>query len=195
MDIERILAMKLYNLAFALLPELKFCLFIYFNVKDAANLVVKKRNLKLRDRDLRLFHAKTSSTPSKRGNPTPAGADSTPAKKLATGSKITSESSKRPKTKSAISYQGLRASKSGVPKKGRVQTKETVKLNSKNHKENTPKDQEKKRPAVAARKAKINAVRAVGGGGGGSKQAGKKRKLESRTPESGRRSKKAKKFR
>ena len=172
-------------------------------MKDAANVVVKKRNLKLRDRDLRLYHAKpgSSSTPSKRGNPTPAEADSSPAaKKLSTGSKIFSESSKKMKTKSVSSYQGLQASKSGVPKKGRrLPTKEAaaVKSKSKNQKENTPKDRENKRPAVAARKAKINAVRAAGGGGsdGGSKQAGKKRKLESRTPESSRGSKKAKKFR
>ncbi|KAJ9707204.1 hypothetical protein PVL29_002277 [Vitis rotundifolia] len=168
--------------------------YILFKTKDAANLVVKKRNLKLRDRDLRLYHAKPSSTtPSKRRNPTPAEADISPAKKLATGSRISLESSSGLKTKSIISYQGLQASKSGVPKKGRLQTKEAVKLKSKNQKENTLKEQQKKRPAVAARKAKINAVKAAGGGG--SKQTGKKRKLDSQTPEGGRRSKKAKKFR
>lgn len=168
--------------------------YILFKTKDAANLVVKKRNLKLRDRDLRLYHAKPSSTtPSKKRNPIPAEADISPAKKLATGSRISLESSNRLKTKSVISYQGLQASKSGVPKKGRLQTKEAVKFKSKTQKENTLKEQQKKRPAVAARKAKINAVQAAGGGG--SKQTGKKRKLESQTPEGGRRSKKAKKFR
>ncbi|CBI33864.3 unnamed protein product, partial [Vitis vinifera] len=88
--------------------------YILFKTKDAANLVVKKRNLKLRDRDLRLYHAKPSSTtPSKRRNPTPAEADISPAKKLASGSRISLESSNRLKTKSVISYQGLQASKSG----------------------------------------------------------------------------------
>ena len=184
-----------YKLVFTLPYIITLISTEYFYVKDAANLVVKKRNLKLRDRDLRLYHAKPSSTtPSKRRNPTPAEADISPAKKLATGSRISLESSNRLKTKSVISYQGLQASKSGVPKKGRLQTKEAVKFKSKNQKENTLKEQQKKRPAVAARKAKINSVKAAAGGGG-SKQTGKKRKLESQTPEGGRRSKKAKKFR
>lgn len=163
-------------------------------MKDAANLVVKKRNLKLRDRDLRLYHSNPSTTPSKRRDPTPTDTHSNPAKKLATGTKVFSESSDRAKKKSVISYQGLRASKSGTPKKGRLQTKEAVKLKTKNQKEKTPKEQHNKRPAVAARKAKMNALKSAGAGG--SKQEGKKRKPENQTPESGRRfSKKAKKFR
>lgn len=156
--------------------------YILFKTRDAANLVVKKRNLKLRDRDLRLSHANSDSTPLKRKDSPAAGTGNPPAKKFAGDSRIPSRSDSLVNTKSA-SYQGLRASKSGVEKKVRSKPIEPT----------TPKSTQKgeklkvrnlKRPAVAARKAALKR-------GSASKQSGKKRKFESRTPES--QKKKAKK--
>ncbi|XP_024934958.1 uncharacterized protein LOC107430535 [Ziziphus jujuba] len=163
--------------------------YILFKTREAANLVVKKRNLKLRDRELRLYHSKQNSTPSKRRNPSsPAGkADSAALKRLAVDSR-TPGGKKAEKSSAAMSYQGMRASKSGVQKKvakssGAEKFKSNIRKGEKERKD--------KRPAVAARKAKAKAM----SDGGVSKQAGVKRKLDSRTPESSHRNKKVKKFR
>ncbi|KAK9274906.1 hypothetical protein L1049_022160 [Liquidambar formosana] len=163
--------------------------YVLFKTRDAANLVVKKRNLKLRDRDIRLSHARSDSTPSKRKNPSTAWTGNSPAKKLAFDSRSPSDSINRAKTKPSTSYQGLRASKSGVQKKVHTKITEPVKLKPKTQKAEKLKVRKTKRPAVAARKA--NAPK----GGGASNLAGKKRKLESQTPESSHRNKKAKKYR
>lgn len=159
-------------------------------------MVVKKRNLKLRDRELRVFHATKSSTPSKRSNPSSAQAANSPAKRLALDPR-TPESSKMASMKApppVSSYQGLRASKSGVQKKVRQEKRKFVRpggLNSnKSQKGVKPKERQGKRPSVAARKAKANVLK----DGGASRGAGIKRKLDSRTPESFQRNKKAKKF-
>ena len=159
------------------------------HLQEAANLVVKKQNLKLRDRELRVSHARKDSTPSKRPNPSPAEAPGAPTKRLAMDHR-TPESN----TKAPLSYQGLRASKSGVQKK--VQTRsirpgKPSNLNSKNQRGEKPlKERNGKRPSVAARKAKDR----VRNDGGASRQAGIKRKLDSQTPESFQRKKKIKKF-
>ncbi|KAA8525857.1 hypothetical protein F0562_007712 [Nyssa sinensis] len=58
--------------------------YVLFKTRGAANLVVKKHNLKLRDRDLRLYHAR--STPSKRENPL-ADTNNSSAKKFAVNSR------------------------------------------------------------------------------------------------------------
>lgn len=153
-------------------------------MQEAANLVIKKRNLKLRDRELRLYHSKQNSTPSKRRNPTSAEkADSPASKRLAIDSR-TPGGNKTINT--SASYQGVRASKSGVQKKvAKASRPDKFKLNF----QKGEKERKEKRPAVAARKAK--ALR----DGDASKHAGAKRKLDSRTPESSHRNKKVKNFR
>ncbi|KAL3499958.1 hypothetical protein ACH5RR_039051 [Cinchona calisaya] len=146
--------------------------YVLFKTRDAANLVVRRRHLKLRDRDLRLYHAKAETTPSKRKSPLPT--KTPPAKKFEMNSKFSSPENKT-NLKSAITYQGLRASKSGIQKK----TYRATKFNANAEKVPMEKQRQQKRPAVAARKAK---------------QAGIKRKLEKQTPDSSHWKKKARKF-
>ncbi|XP_020978411.1 nucleolar protein 12 isoform X2 [Arachis ipaensis] len=150
-----------------------------FDVKEAANSALKKRNLELRDRELRLSHAKADSTPSKKPKPkpSPAQAPGTPAKRKSLATTSPSSSINRSNKKSNASYQGLRATKSDFKKKAHGVEK------SKGH--------SGKRPSVAARKAKAKMLKESGS----SKQAGMKRKLDSRTPDSSFRSKKVKKNR
>ncbi|XP_059656838.1 nucleolar protein 12 [Cornus florida] len=164
--------------------------YVLFKTRDAANVVIKKRNLKLRDRDLRLSRAQSNATPSKRKSPSSAETNHSPAKKFAADSR-TPNSNNKVKTKASISYQGVRASKSGVQKKVSTKIAEPSKLKSRIQKGDLPKERKIKRPSVAARKANV----LKGGGGGASKEAGKKRKLGSQTPESARPNKKARKFR
>ncbi|KAI7994513.1 RNA-binding protein 34 [Camellia lanceoleosa] len=156
--------------------------YVLFKTRGAANSVVKKGSLKLRDRELRLCHAKPNLTPSKRKNPSPRDINGSPTKKLAVDL--------RTPTKAASSYQGLRASKSGVQKKVHAKVIEPVKLQFRTQKGEKLKERTRKRPAVAARRAN-----AMNGGGDASKQVGKKRKLECQTPGSARPSKKIRKFR
>lgn len=148
-------------------------------MQEAAKFVVKKRNLKLRDRELRLCHAKADATPSKRPNPSSAHAPSTPAKKFSVASRSPSSSNNMSKSnrKTNTSYQGLRATKSDVHNK--IQGGEK------------PKERKTKRPSVAARKAKANLVKESDL----PKQAGMKRKVDSRTPDSTLRNRKVKKNR
>ncbi|KDP36511.1 hypothetical protein JCGZ_09337 [Jatropha curcas] len=157
--------------------------YVLFKTKEAANLVLKKRNLKIRDRELRLSHSKQDSTPSKRRN---VLISDSPTKRLAMDSR-TPDRNSGSNTKASTSYQGLRASKTGVYKKVRPQTKVSFKTKSKTQ---VGEKRMEKRPAVAARKAKANAFK----DGGTSKQAGKKRKLDGRTPDSTRMKKKTKNF-
>lgn len=170
-------------------------------LQDAANLVVKKNKLKLRDRDLRLCHSRPDSTPSKRKNPMPSGHDSPSGKRLAVDSNDGTPNSSKHKVRAAsLSYQGLRASKSGVQKKVsyRPRTEEHSKSESSRQGGLEPKLRNTKRPAVAARKAKEIRLAAEGrkgkSEGGSARQMGKKRKLETRTPENSHRFKKARKF-
>ncbi|KAG5059130.1 hypothetical protein JHK87_000159 [Glycine soja] len=161
--------------------------------EEAAKFVVKKRNLKLRDRELRLCHAKADASPSKRPNPSSAHAPSTPAKRpnpsahapstpakkfsMASRSPSSSNNMSKSNRKTNTSYQGLRATKSDVHKK--IQGGEK------------PKERKTKRPSVAARKAKANLVKQSDL----PKQAGMKRKVDSRTPDSTLRNRKVKKNR
>ncbi|XWS49268.1 hypothetical protein CRYUN_Cryun13aG0149500 [Craigia yunnanensis] len=166
--------------------------YVLFKTREAANVVVKKRTLKLRDRELRLSHARPDATPSKRKSPSSAETNSNPAKKLAVDSSTPSINGSRSNAKASLSYQGLRASKSGVQKK--VHSKGTigpVKMKFKAQKSEKPKERETKRPAVAARKTKAKANK----DGGVPKQAGVKRKLDSLSPGSAYQKKKAKRFR
>ncbi|CAK9173416.1 unnamed protein product [Ilex paraguariensis] len=162
--------------------------YVLFKTRDAANLVIRKRNLKLRDRELRLYHAKSNSTPSKRKNSSLEEANNTPTKKFAPNSS-TPDGSNKVKSRADISYQGLRATKSGVQKKFHPKIIEPVNLKTKAQQVQKPKERKQKRPAVAARK--VNVLK----GSGALKQAGTKRKLDNRTPDSARRNKKTRKFR
>lgn len=158
-------------------------------MQEVANLVVKKRNIKLRDRELRLSHAGQNSTPSKRKNVAPAV--NTPSKKFAMDSRSPG-SADQSNSKSTLSYQGLRASKSGIQKKVHSGSSRSDKMmKTKVQKGEKAKIRQEKRPAVALRKARANASK----DGVAPKQLGAKRKLDSQTPDSSQRKKKAKRFR
>ncbi|OIW10674.1 hypothetical protein TanjilG_16046 [Lupinus angustifolius] len=155
--------------------------YVLFKTRDAANFVIRKRNMRLRDRQLRISHAKADATPSKRPYPSsPAGAVRTPpAKKFAMASRSPLSSDNRSNKKVNTSYQGLRASKPDVQKRTQGGEK--------------PKERLVKRPSVAARKAKVNSQK---DGAPPSKQAaGVKRKFDKRTPDSSLRPKKFQKNR
>ncbi|KAL0296347.1 UNVERIFIED_CONTAM: RNA-binding protein 34 [Sesamum radiatum] len=160
--------------------------YVLFKTKDAANFVVKKHNLKLRDRELRLSHAKPNDTSSKRKNSLQPDTNSSSAKKSAVGSR-TPDDANKVKAKANLSYQGLRASKSGTQKK--VHTRITLPAKSKSQPAMEQKSGHKKRPSVAARKEK--ALQAASA----SKLAGTKRKLGNRTPDNAGQKKKARKSR
>lgn len=195
-------------------------------MQEAANSIVNKRSLNLRDRALRLSrananasttpskrphspaarlsHGKPDATPSKRPYTPAAQAHSTPAKKFSAASKSPSSNKNGSNRKTTASYQGLRATKSDVHKKS--------------HGGEKPKERTKKRPTVAARKAKAKVQQEGGtpkqagskgtpkyagskgtpkqaGSKGTPKQAGSKRKFDSRTPDSSGRVMKAQKKR
>ncbi|BAS87426.1 Os03g0854300, partial [Oryza sativa Japonica Group] len=100
---------------------------------------------------------------------------------LTPSSKSHEGSDKTKRKASTLSYQGLRASKSGVVKKAKVSQRPSYQGKQQGRTSETGHDassQKAKRPAVAARKAK---------------QLAKKRKLDAQTPENTHRSKKAKK--
>ncbi|KAI3453384.1 hypothetical protein Pfo_010047 [Paulownia fortunei] len=160
--------------------------YVLFKTMDAVNLVLKKHNLKLRDRELRLSHAKSTGTPLKRKNSSQLETNNSySAKKLAVASR-TLDSGNKVKAK-AISYQGLRASKSGGQKK--VHTRITLPAKSKSQPATEQKFGNKKRPAVAARKEKARHA------ANASQLAGTKRKLGNQSPENAGQKKKARKFR
>lgn len=152
--------------------------------QEAVNLVVRKRNLKIRDRDLRLSYSKPNTMPSKHTNPSPFDQKNSSAKNF--GAKSTTPDSKA----KTMSYQGLRASKSGVQKKVHTKKFDALKINSRSVQVQKPKERTEKRPSVAARKAKALRIAS-----NGSKEAGgKKRKIENRTPGSSQKSKKPRRF-
>lgn len=177
------------------------------DVQEAAYSVVNKQKLQLRDRTLRLFHAKPNlaSTPLNKRNKPSTDAGHSPAKKRALDSGLrTPDSSKRATPKATVaSYQGLRSSKTGSQKKihpkGSDMKWPKSYSNSKekpvDHKRKRPEkmsERKGKRPAVANRKAvAISSKHGVAT----PKQAGVKRKSDSRTPESSHRNKKIKRFR
>ena len=152
-------------------------------MQEAANYVCRNHNLKLRDRELRICHAKSNPqltpTPSKRKNPFPGNSGTPPSKKLAPGEKSSESRYKVMNSKGNISYQGLRASKSGEKKK--TPSRPVGGFKSKTKSSEKVKQRTEKRPAVAARKAKARgqALKA----GGVPNHAGHKRKMDSRTPQ------------
>lgn len=162
-------------------------------LQEAANLLVKRRQLKLRDRDLRLYHAKPESTlPKKREL---ASANQTPSKRLAVS--LGKEHLDK-KEKPSLSYQGLRASKSGLQKKDVRRPRTGDNGMQKTRTEGggpERKVRNGKRPAVAARKAKVLKSLAAMKIVGTPNQTGMKRKMENRTPQKSDRNKKPRKFR
>lgn len=158
-------------------------------MQEAANLVVKKRSLKLGDRELRLFRARPNHTPSKRSHPSPSESADFPSKRAALD--LNAPVTEKRLSKADLSYQGLHGKKSssalkrlgrksiGVVKFGKGSTK----------KGSAGKERTTKRPAVAARKAKAKAMKELGSP---FKRTDKKRKLGSRTPDSFRQNKKRK---
>ncbi|MCD9561257.1 hypothetical protein HAX54_020261 [Datura stramonium] len=162
--------------------------YVLFKTREAANVVSRKRNLKLRDRELRLSHSKANSTPSKRKNLSTEDRFSSPAKKFAVDSASPGSSSYKAKAKPDFSYQGVRASKSGVQKKTQSRMSDRGKLKPKTQISQKPKERVGKRPSVAARKAK-----ALKAAASGLKQMGTKRKLDNRTPDTSGRKKKFRK--
>lgn len=157
-------------------------------LQEAANVVSRKRNLRLRDRELRVSHSKANATPAKRKSLSTEDKFSYPAKKFAVDSATPGSSSYKAKTKFDISYQGVRASKSGVQKKTQSRMSDHGKLKPKTQSSTKPNGRIGKRPSVAARKAKELKAAASG-----LKQMGKKRKLDNRTPDTAGRKKKFRK--
>ncbi|XP_074270203.1 uncharacterized protein LOC141593147 [Silene latifolia] len=168
--------------------------YVLFKTREAANIVCKKRKLKIRDRELRISHAKsetqstpskskdsTESTPSKRKGDFAADTENTPAKKFSSGGKSRSGRYKL-NTNGDTSYQGFRASKSNDKNRTPNRSATLVPFKAGIKKGEKVKQRSEKRPSVAARKAKTFATDIKGGSG--YKQAGNKRKMDARTPPS-----------
>ncbi|KAG7532433.1 RNA recognition motif domain [Arabidopsis thaliana x Arabidopsis arenosa] len=172
--------------------------YVLFKTREAANLVIKKGYLKLRERELRISRVKPDATPSKRkSNPSEAYS---PAQKRLQKDKVVTPT---PTGKANLSYQGVRASKSGDDKKNpyqkspaqakmRPRGSSSNEDNKKSGNNSALKQRSQKRPAVAARKAKANSKGSKESGG--KRFAGTKRKQENRTPESFSKKKKTKRF-
>ncbi|KAI3687628.1 hypothetical protein L1987_81328 [Smallanthus sonchifolius] len=155
--------------------------YVLFTTREAANTVVRKHKLKIRDRELRLSHAMKT-------NP-----NSTPSKRKESSTPDNYSSSKKAAVGGNTSYQGIQATKSGGQKKFATRIAKPGRSESGSENAVKRKVRSEKRPAVAARKAATNTSR-TGGDGGGS-GGGMKRKPENRTPQSNSRNKKPRKFR
>ncbi|KAL9246943.1 hypothetical protein vseg_020421 [Gypsophila vaccaria] len=164
--------------------------YVLFKTREAANLLCKKRKVMLRDRELRISHAKSetkstpsksedSSTPYKRKGAFPEDSESTPVKKLSSGGR-TRPGRYKLNASGDTSYQGFQASKSGDKK--RTPSRSSTPASFKPKTGEKVKQRSEKRPSVAARKAKTLATALRGGVT--SKQSGNKRKMDARTPQS-----------
>jgi len=148
-------------------------------VQEAANAIARKRDMKIRDRSLRLTHAKQVDTTPKKMSEARKKKRVPIHKEVSTpGSKSNEGSDKAKRKASALSYQGLRSSKSGVVKKVKVNQRPSNQGKQSKTNETGASARKGKRPAVAARKAK---------------QLAKKRKLDASTPENTHRGKKPRK--
>ncbi|KAL9256672.1 Nucleolar protein 12-like protein [Drosera capensis] len=163
--------------------------YVLFNSREAANMFARRKNLKLRDRELRVSHAKAAAAPpTKRKYSALGETENTPSNRSTMTWKFPENDYKKQKSKVDTSYQGLRASKSGSEKKAPSSMMRPMNTHSGAGTRERMKQRRDKRPAVAARKAK--ALRA---GGGKSNQGDRKRKMDSRTPQSLQQKKKLKK--
>uniref|UniRef100_A0A7N0TYZ1 RRM domain-containing protein n=1 Tax=Kalanchoe fedtschenkoi TaxID=63787 RepID=A0A7N0TYZ1_KALFE len=165
--------------------------YVLFKTREAAISALKRRNLKLRERELRLSRAKADSTPApKRKSPMSPSSDNSSAKKFARNSSGASSGSySGVKTAVPLSYQGVRASKSGTQKRTSLKRPAAAIPQPKSQRVEKVKVRSTKRPAVAARKAKaLNVLSA-------SKQGAKKRKPDTdSTPSSSHKHKRVRKF-
>ncbi|WVZ61332.1 hypothetical protein U9M48_011230 [Paspalum notatum var. saurae] len=153
--------------------------YVLFKTREAANSIVRKKDMKIRDRDLRLTHAKPiDATPKKTVEAQKTRRAPKHQEMSTPGSKSNESSDKAKRKASALSYQGLRSSKSGVVKKVKVNQRPSSQGKKIKTNETEASARKSKRPAVAARKAK---------------QLAKKRKLDGTTPENTHRSKKPRK--
>jgi nucleolar protein 12 len=158
--------------------ETTFDLLIYA-AQEAANVTVRKKDLKIRDRSLRLTHAKPVDTTPKKTMEAQKKKRVPKHKEISTpGSKSNEGGDKAKRKASALSYQGLRSSKSGAVKKVKVNQRPSNPVKQSKTNEAGGSARKGKRPAVAARKVK---------------ELAKKRKLDASTPENTHRSKKARK--
>ncbi|CAM8995165.1 unnamed protein product [Rhodiola kirilowii] len=153
--------------------------YVLFRTRGDAMAVLKRRNITLRDRELRLSHTKTDPIHSKRKNPMSPSSDNRSTKMSALNSSGASSGSySGTKTSTPLSYQGVRASKSGVKKKANLKRPVSTISQPKSQSAEKVNVRSTKRPSVAARKAK--ALK----GGSGSKGGAQKRKPETGTPNS-----------
>ncbi|OEL32168.1 RNA-binding protein 34 [Dichanthelium oligosanthes] len=154
--------------------------YVLFKTREAANAIVRKKDMKIRDRSLRLTHARPVDTTPKKTTEAQKKKRVPKDKEVSTPGSKSNEGSDRAKRKaSALSYQGLRSSKSGVVKKVKVNQRPSSNPGKQSKTNETGASARKgKRPAVAAKKAK---------------QLAKKRKLDASTPENTHRSKKPRK--
>ncbi|KAK9716190.1 hypothetical protein RND81_06G217000 [Saponaria officinalis] len=175
--------------------------YVLFKTREAANLICKKRKVMLRDRELRISHAKSEtkstpskteddSMPSKRKAAFPEDSENTPVKKLSSGGK-TRQGRYKLNTDGDTSYQGFRASKSGDKKQTPSRSSIPTHFKPGTKSGEKVKQRSEKRPSVAARKAKTLATALKGGVV--SKQGGNKRKMDARTPQSSHQKKKFRK--
>jgi nucleolar protein 12 len=151
-------------------------------MQEAANGVVRKRSLKIRDRPLRLTHAKAADTTPKKTNAGKMHGGPKQKSPFTPGSKSREggDSNKR-KEPASLSYQGLKSTKSGAVKKAKVIRRPSNQGKPQGRPGETGQSdssRKSKRPAVAARKEK---------------QLTKKRKLDGSTPQNTHWSKKARK--
>ncbi|XP_050234445.1 nucleolar protein 12 [Mercurialis annua] len=162
--------------------------YVLLKTREAANLVLRKKNLKIRERELRLSYAKkdSTSTPLKRKHAFSAEKAGMPNKKSSMESR-TPDRKNWSNSKASLSYQGLRASKSGSEKK--LYPKNSGAGKRKLNGQTGEKQRQEKRPAVAARNAKAKAR------DGSAVKHGHKRKMDGRTPGSSNMEKKTKRFR
>ncbi|TKV90104.1 hypothetical protein SEVIR_9G006300v4 [Setaria viridis] len=153
--------------------------YVLFKTREAANAIVRKKDLKIKDRSLRLTHAKPVDTTPKKTMEARKKERVPKHKEVSTpGSKSNEGSDKAKRKASALSYQGLRSSKSGVVKKVKVNQRPSNPVKQSKTNEAGASARKGKRPAVAARKVK---------------ELAKKRKLDASTPENTHKSKKARK--
>ncbi|KAF3337550.1 RNA-binding protein 34 [Carex littledalei] len=149
--------------------------YVLFKTREDANTIVRRRDLKIRDRSLRVSHAKSAeAVPKKNLNPNP----NPKANKAFSRDKFRSPTPTTMKGASSLSYQGTRSSKSGGPPKKTAMRTPPSGAHKRKSVASTSDEDAKKRPAVAARKAK---------------QLLKKRKSDASTPENTHKNKRPKK--
>ncbi|ERN01176.1 RNA-binding protein 34 [Amborella trichopoda] len=135
--------------------------YVMFKTFDAAKMAIKRKNYMLRNRSLRVYHARPESNLKKQeNNPRQIHNNSDMRRSKVSGDEPPDGEKKKDKKEKAasLSYQGLRASQSDrPPRKTPISLPESIKLKTPNSKKmaaKEPKLRQFKRPAVAARKAK-----------------------------------------